>query len=43
MLRRHWGLLATVAVFAATSASAQQVDVDTAKVEQMQRQMQQLQ
>jgi hypothetical protein len=46
MLRRHWGLLATAAVFAATSASAQtaqQNDLDTAKVEQMQRQMQQLQ
>jgi hypothetical protein len=43
MLRRHWGLLATAAVFAAGSASAQQVDIDTAKVEQMQRQMQQLQ
>jgi hypothetical protein len=43
MLKRHWGLLATAAVFAAGSASAQQVDIDTAKVDQMQRQMQQLQ
>jgi outer membrane murein-binding lipoprotein Lpp len=43
MLKRHWGLLATAAIFAAGSASAQQVDIDTAKVEQMQRQMQQLQ
>jgi outer membrane murein-binding lipoprotein Lpp len=41
--RRHWGLLASAAVFAAGTASAQQVDIDTAKVEQMQRQMQQLQ
>jgi hypothetical protein len=41
MLKRHWGLLATAAVFAAGTASAQQVDFD--KVEQMQRQMQQLQ
>jgi outer membrane murein-binding lipoprotein Lpp len=46
MLKPHWGLLVTAAVFAATSASAQttqQNDLDTAKVEQMQRQMQQLQ
>ncbi len=46
MLKRHWGLLATAAVFVAGSASAQtaqQIDLDTAKVEQMQRQMQQLQ
>src|SRR3984885_12846536 len=42
MLRRHWGLLATAAVFAAGSASAQQVDIDTAKVEQMQRQQDQM-
>jgi hypothetical protein len=41
MLKRHWGLLATAAIFAAGSASAQQADLD--KVEQMQRQMQQLQ
>ena len=41
--RRHWGLLATAAVFVAGSAGAQQVDIATAKVEQMQRQMQQLQ
>ena len=39
----HWGLLASAAVFAASSASAQQVDIDAAKVDQMQRQMQQLQ
>jgi hypothetical protein len=31
MLKRHWGLLATAAIFAAGSASAQQVDIDTAK------------
>jgi hypothetical protein len=44
MLKPHWGLLATAAIFAAGSASAQQADIDaTAKVEQMQRQMQQLQ
>jgi hypothetical protein len=43
MLKRHWGLLATAAVFAAGSAGAQQVDIDAAKVDQMQRQMQQLQ
>jgi hypothetical protein len=43
MLKRHWGLLASAAVFAASSASAQQVDIDAAKVEQMQHQMQQLQ
>jgi hypothetical protein len=44
MLRRHWGLLTTAAVFAAGSAgaqTAQQADLD--KIEQMQRQMQQLQ
>jgi hypothetical protein len=44
MPRRNWGLLATAAVLAAGSASAQtaqQTDLD--KVEQMQRQMQQLQ
>jgi hypothetical protein len=44
--RRHWGLLASAAIFAAGSASAQtaqQTDLDTVKVEQMQRQMQQLQ
>ncbi|MBV9968430.1 MAG: hypothetical protein JO228_00475 [Xanthobacteraceae bacterium] len=44
MVKRHWGLLATAAVFAAGSAgaqTAQQSDLD--KVEQMQRQMQQLQ
>jgi hypothetical protein len=43
MLKRHWGLLATAAVFAAGSASAQtaqQTDLDAVKVEQMQRQMQ---
>jgi hypothetical protein len=43
MLKRHWGLLATAAIFAAGSASAQQADIDAAKVDQMQRQMQQLQ
>jgi hypothetical protein len=42
MLKRHWGLLATVAVFAAGSANAQSAS-DVAKVEQMQQQMQQLQ
>jgi hypothetical protein len=44
--RRHWGLLASAAIFVAGSASAQtaqQTDLDTVKVEQMQRQMQQLQ
>jgi hypothetical protein len=42
MLKRHWGMLATAAIFAAGSASAQQAP-DLDKVEQMQRQMQQLQ
>ncbi len=42
MLKRHWGLLATAAVFVASSASAQQAP-DLDKVDQMQKQMQQLQ
>jgi hypothetical protein len=42
MLKRHWGLLATAAVFVASSATAQQAS-DLDKVEQMQKQMQQLQ
>lgn len=43
MLKRHWGLLATAAVFVAGSASAQTAQADFDKVEQMQQQMQQLQ
>ena len=41
MLRRHWGMLATVAIFASGSAGAQSLDTD--QVERMQRQMEQLQ
>jgi hypothetical protein len=41
MLRRHWGMLATVAVFASGSAGAQSPDTD--QIERMQRQMEQLQ
>ncbi len=41
MLKRHWGLLATAAIFAAGSANAQSPDLD--KVDRMQRQMEQLQ
>jgi phosphate-selective porin OprO/OprP len=41
MLKRHWGMLATVAVFASGSASAQSLDAD--QVDRMQRQMEQLQ
>jgi hypothetical protein len=42
MLKRHWGMLATAAIFAAGAASAQQAP-DLNKIEQMQRQMEQLQ
>jgi phosphate-selective porin OprO and OprP len=42
MLKRHWGMLATAAIFAAGSASAQQPS-EMDKVDQMQRQMEQLQ
>jgi hypothetical protein len=41
MLKRHWGMLATVAIFASGSAGAQSPDAD--QVERMQRQMEQLQ
>src|SRR5580700_10738593 len=41
MLRRHWGMLATVAIFASGSAGAQSPDTD--QIERMQRQMEQLQ
>src|ERR1700687_4596316 len=41
MLRRHWGMLATVAIFASGSAGAQSLDAD--QVDRMQRQMEQLQ
>jgi hypothetical protein len=43
MLKRHWWLLATTAIFAAGSAHAQSPAPDLDKVEQMQRQMEQLQ
>ena len=42
MLKRHWGLLATTAIFAAGAANAQTPAPDD-KVERMQRQMEQLQ
>jgi hypothetical protein len=42
MLRHHWGFLATAAVFAASSVSAQQ-SPELDKVDRMQRQMEQLQ
>jgi phosphate-selective porin OprO/OprP len=41
MLRRHWGMLASVAIFASGSAGAQSPDAD--QVDRMQRQMEQLQ
>src|SRR5208282_4060242 len=41
MLKRHWGMLATVAIFASGSAGAQSPDAD--QVDRMQRQMEQLQ
>jgi hypothetical protein len=43
MLKRHWWLLATTAIFAAGSAHAQTPAPDLDKIEQMQRQMEQLQ
>ena len=43
MLKRHWWLLATTAIFAAGAANAQTPAPDLDKVDRMQRQMEQLQ
>src|ERR1700722_2479851 len=43
MLKRHWWLLATTAIFAAGAANAQSPAPDLDKVDRMQRQMEQLQ
>src|SRR5271169_5838626 len=43
MLKRHWWLLATTAIFAAGAANAQTSAPDLDKVDRMQRQMEQLQ
>ena len=43
MLKRHWWLLATTAIFAAGTANAQSPAPDLDKVDRMQRQMEQLQ
>ena len=43
MLNRHWWLVATTAVFAASAADAQSPASDLDKVDRMQRQMEQLQ
>src|ERR1700729_1538344 len=42
MLKRHWWLLATTAIFAAGAANAQSPAPDLDKVDRMQRQMEQL-
>src|SRR5271163_2617566 len=43
MLKRHWWLLATTAIFAAGAANAQSPAPDLDKVDRMQRQIEQLQ
>jgi hypothetical protein len=43
ILKRHWWLLATTAIFAAGAANAQSPAPDLDKVDRMQRQMEQLQ
>jgi len=43
MLKRHWWLLATTAIFAAGAANAQSPAPDLDKIDRMQRQMEQLQ
>src|ERR1700690_4032445 len=43
MLKRHWWLLATTAIFALGAANAQSPAPDLDKVDRMQRQMEQLQ
>jgi hypothetical protein len=43
MLKRHWWLLVTTAIFTAGAANAQSPAPDLDKVDRMQRQMEQLQ